>query len=149
MTSTSVAGTGLPPAEGPARPGLVVKRVDHVPHRTLIYGGQPGDRRGSRGGCHDDHRPPNPDRPALSAPHDPLPPTALLISQPPRPCRLSAQTGWWLKPPGWWLKPPGWWLKPPGKEKRADRMPADQRQAQLPNATESRRRTSTDAAAAA
>ena len=41
---------------------------------------------------HNDHRPAHPDRPMLSPPHDLLQPLPLLISQPPRPHRLSHPT---------------------------------------------------------
>ncbi len=41
--------------------------------------------------ANDDHCPPHPDRPVLPAPHDLLQPTALLISQSPRP--VPAQLG--------------------------------------------------------
>jgi len=57
--------------------------MDHVPDGVLIRGDQPGDRRHERARRrrHDDHRPPHPDRPVASAPHD--------LQQPPRPHRLS------------------------------------------------------------
>jgi hypothetical protein len=65
--------------------------VDHVPDGVLIRRDQPGDRRYQRArrGRHDDHRPADPDRPVLPAPYDLLQALSLLISQPPRPDRLS------------------------------------------------------------
>jgi hypothetical protein len=56
-----------------------------------ITGTQWRDRRDQRARRrrHDDHRPPHPDRPMLTPPHDLLQPLPLLIGQPPRPHRLG------------------------------------------------------------
>jgi hypothetical protein len=88
---TDQAGTASRPPRVQRGQALAVKPVDHVSHRVLIGGHQPGDRRHQRARRrrHDDHRPPDPDRTVLAAPHDLLQPPAFLISQPTRPHRLS------------------------------------------------------------
>ena len=72
-------------------------RIDAEAFNAAVCGylaALPGCPTGARRRRHDDHRPAHPDRPVLAAPHDLLQPPALLITQPPRPHRLSHHISW-------------------------------------------------------
>jgi hypothetical protein len=88
---TDPAGTASRPPRVQCSQPLGVEQMDHIADGVLIGGDQPGNRRhrGTRRRGHDDHRPPDPDRPVLAPPHDLLQPLPFLIGQPPRPDRFG------------------------------------------------------------